>query len=72
LRLGTGDLNAPPAVGRRRFLNDRKGTDMAKLWAVLLLIASFVLVAPVVESGSSNSMNLFVAVGNAEGGGGGE
>lgn len=45
---------------------------MTKLWAVLLVLASFVLVAPVVESGTSSSMNLFAAVGNAEGGGGGE
>jgi hypothetical protein len=45
---------------------------MTKLWAVLLVLASFVLVAPVVESGSSNSLSLFVAVGNAESGAGGE
>ncbi len=45
---------------------------MTKLWAILLVLVSFVLVAPVVESGTSNSLNLFIAVGNAEGGGGGE
>lgn len=45
---------------------------MKKLWAALLVLASFVLVAPVLESGSSGSLNLFIAVGNAEGGGGGE
>ncbi len=45
---------------------------MTKLWTVLLFIASFVLVAPVVESGTSTSLGVFVAVGNAESGGGGE
>jgi hypothetical protein len=45
---------------------------MARFWAVLLILTSFVLVAPVVESGTSTSLNLFVGVGNADGGGGGE
>jgi hypothetical protein len=45
---------------------------MRKLWAVLLVLASFVLVAPVVESGTSGTLGLFVAVGNADVGGGGE
>jgi hypothetical protein len=45
---------------------------MTKLWTVLLFIVSFVLVAPVVESGTSTSLGVFVAVGNAESGGGGE
>ena len=45
---------------------------MTKLWAALLVLATFVLVAPVVESGTSSSMSLFVAVGNADAGGGGE
>lgn len=45
---------------------------MTRLWAILLILASFVLVAPVVESGTSDSLALFVAVGNADSGGGGE
>jgi hypothetical protein len=45
---------------------------MTKLWTVLLFIMSFVLVAPVVDSGTSTSLGVFVAVGNAESGGGGE
>jgi hypothetical protein len=45
---------------------------MTNLWAVLLVLTSFVLVAPVVESGSFSSLNLFAAVGNADAGGGGE
>jgi ribosomal protein S5 len=59
-------------VGRRCFSNSREEIDMTKLWAVLLVLASFVLVAPVVESGTSSALNLFVAVGNADGGAGGE
>jgi hypothetical protein len=45
---------------------------MKKLWAVFLILVSFVLVAPVVESGTFTSVGVFVAVGNAESGGGGE
>jgi len=45
---------------------------MAKLWAALLVVLSFVLVAPVVESGTSSSTQLFISIGNADGGGGGE
>jgi len=45
---------------------------MTKLWTVLLILGSFVLVAPVVESGTSPSVGVFLAVGNAECGGGGE
>ena len=45
---------------------------MTKAWAVLLMLASFLLVAPVIESGTSESTQMFVAIGNAEGGGGGD
>ena len=38
---------------------------MSKLTAILVLIASFLLVAPVLESGTPNSMPVFQAVGNA-------
>jgi hypothetical protein len=44
---------------------------MTKLWAVLLVLASLLLVAPVLESNTSESSQIFQAVGNAEGGGGG-
>jgi hypothetical protein len=43
---------------------------MTKLFAVALALVSFLLVAPVIESGTSGSSQLFVAVGNADGGGG--
>lgn len=49
----------------------RKGDkQMTKLIAVALVLSSLLLVAPVIESGTSVSTQLFVAVGNAEGGGG--
>ena len=44
---------------------------MAKLMAVLLVLASFLLVAPVIESGTSGSTQFFQAIGTAEGGAGG-
>ena len=45
---------------------------MTRIWAVLLVLASFLLVAPVIESGTSESTQVFVAIGNADGGGGGD
>ena len=45
---------------------------MTRIWAVLLVLASFLLVAPVIESGTSESTQMFVAIGNAEGGAGGD
>lgn len=45
---------------------------MTRIWAVVLVLASFLLVAPVIESGTSESTQMFVAIGNAEGGGGGD
>jgi hypothetical protein len=44
---------------------------MTKLWAVLLILASLLLAAPVLESGTLESTQLFQSLGNAEGGGGG-
>lgn len=41
---------------------------MTKLWAVLLILASFLLVAPVIESGTSESTEFFQAIGTADGG----
>ena len=42
---------------------------MTKLWAALLIVASFLLVAPVVESVTSVSTQMFQAIGTADGGG---
>lgn len=47
-----------------------EGRVMAKLWAIVLIIASFLLVAPVLESGTSSSTQYFQAIGTAEGGSG--
>ena len=46
---------------------------MAKVWAVLAVVVSFLLVAPVIESGTPGPRcTVFQAVGNAcDGGGGG-
>jgi hypothetical protein len=41
---------------------------MAKVWAVLAILAAFLLVAPVIESGTSESTQFFQAIGTAEGG----
>jgi hypothetical protein len=41
---------------------------MAKFWAAVLVLASFLLAAPVMESGTS-STELFQAIGTAESGG---
>jgi hypothetical protein len=45
---------------------------MAKLGALLLIIASFLLVAPVIESGTLESTQFFQGIGTADGGGGGD
>lgn len=42
---------------------------MAKVLAILLAVASFLLVAPVVESMTSVSTQVFQAIGTADGGG---
>ena len=44
---------------------------MTKLWAALLIVASFLMLAPIIESGTSESTQFFQAIGTAEGGGGG-
>jgi hypothetical protein len=44
---------------------------MTKLWAVVLVVVSLLFVAPLIESGTSESSQIFQSVGNAEGGGGG-
>jgi hypothetical protein len=55
-----------------RNLSRRRGESaMTKFWAVLLILASFLFVAPVIESGTSESSTIFQSIGTAEGGGGG-
>jgi hypothetical protein len=44
---------------------------MTKLTAILVIIASFLLVAPVIESGTQSSVPVFQAMGNAADGDGG-
>jgi hypothetical protein len=44
---------------------------MAKVWMVVTLVLSFLVVAPVLESGTPTSAQVFQAVGNAAEGGGG-
>ncbi len=44
---------------------------MAKLAAILVIIASFLLVAPIIESGTHTATPVFQAIGNAADGGGG-
>jgi hypothetical protein len=44
---------------------------MSKLMAAALLLTSFLLALPVVESGTSGSTQIFQAIGTADGGGGG-
>jgi hypothetical protein len=42
-----------------------------KALALILALASFLLVAPVIESGTSGSTQIFQAIGTADGGAGG-
>jgi hypothetical protein len=42
---------------------------MKIVWAALAVIASFLLVAPVIESGTTESTQVFQAIGTADGGG---
>ncbi len=44
---------------------------MVKAWAVLVVLAAFLLAAPVIESGTTASTEFFQAIGTACGGGGG-
>jgi hypothetical protein len=41
---------------------------MKVLWTVLVIVTSFLLVAPVIESGTSGSTQMFQAIGTADGG----
>jgi hypothetical protein len=42
---------------------------MARILAFFVVLASFLLVAPVIESGTQSPVNIFHAVGNADSGG---
>ncbi len=42
---------------------------MKKIWAVVVVLAAFLLAAPVIESGTSGSTQVFQAIGTADGGG---
>ena len=44
---------------------------MAKVLAAFVVLASFLLAAPVIESATSGSTQFFQAIGTADGGGGG-
>jgi hypothetical protein len=44
---------------------------MTKILAAAILLASFLLALPVIESGTSGSTQIFQAIGTAEGGAGG-
>lgn len=43
---------------------------MKKIVAIVLVLVSLLFVAPLIESGTSSSTQIFQAVGTAEGGGG--
>jgi len=45
--------------------------DMTKVWAALLIVTAMLFAAPVIESATSNSTQVFQAIGTADGGGGG-
>jgi hypothetical protein len=45
--------------------------DMSRLWAALLIVTAVLFAAPVIESATSNSTQVFQAIGTADGGGGG-
>jgi hypothetical protein len=44
---------------------------MIKVVALVVALASFLLVAPVIESGTTGSSQVFQAIGTADGGAGG-
>ncbi len=44
---------------------------MTKVWATMLVLAAFLLAAPVIESGTlGTASQMFQAIGTADGGGG--
>ena len=52
--------------------SDPKGeSSMIKVLALAVALASFLLAAPVIESGTTGSTQIFQAIGTADGGAGG-
>lgn len=47
-----------------------RGTVMLRIWATLLVVVSLLFAAPIIESGTSGTTQLFQAIGTADGGGG--
>ena len=45
-------------------------SPMIKVLALVVALASFLLAAPVIESGTTGSTQMFQAIGTADGGGG--
>ena len=79
IRFHAGCLGLWEAERRRRSSLPSKGSfdnppkrrsSMMKFLAVAFAVASVLLVAPIIESGTPVSTQLFVAIGNADGGGG--
>jgi hypothetical protein len=62
-------VEAPGSQTLFIFNSTREECSMAKLAAFIIVLASFLLVAPVIESGSPSPINIFHAVGNADSGG---
>ena len=50
-------------------ISRKEETGMAKIWAAVLIVVSMLMVAPIIESGTSESTEYFQAIGTAEGGG---
>jgi hypothetical protein len=44
---------------------------MARIVAAVLMVLSFLMLVPIIESGTSESTQFFQAIGTADGGGGG-
>ena len=44
---------------------------MTRIVVALLMVLSFLMLAPIIESGTSESTQFFQAIGTADGGGGG-
>lgn len=57
----------PTALGP---FQQKEESPMKKALAIVLAVVSLLLVAPLIESGTSSSTQIFQAVGTAEGGGG--
>jgi hypothetical protein len=67
------DATTPNPVRTEWRATARREAMMARLLAALVVVVSFLLVAPVIESGTPSHVHVFQAVGDAcdSGGGGG-